>query len=93
VKRIVFIGLLLTSLVAVASNWIASNLIQAKQLGEVNGFPVWQCTYRVGEEGNITFSIRSNQQECQGVVFYNIETNQWAKQYPNGNPWVQIYRF
>ena len=76
-----------------AASWVASNLLQAKKLGEVNGAPVWLCNYRIGDEGNLTFNIKANQEECPIVVFYNIETNKWSKEYPIENGWQPIYRF
>ena len=67
---------------ATASQWIPSNLIGKNKIAESSVSPIWQCTYRVGETGNYTFSIRVAKQECPQVVFYNIETNKWSLELP-----------
>lgn len=80
-KYLVVILLLLGGL-SYGQSWVTAELAKSQQIAILGGFPVYKCFYKIGEASDFVFNININQAECPRVVFYNIETNKWSKEYP-----------
>lgn len=71
--------LLLIGLSANAAGWQESFLKDQKQIGDINGQPVWICTYSVGFGDDFRIRVRMNEWSCPVSIKYNVELNKWRK--------------